>query len=69
MKKPKKEALPGLPDVTGKCGSCKYADKSPNDLFFCRRYPAQLISTNGQVQALYPVVTLAVDWCGEHQPI
>jgi hypothetical protein len=41
------------------------------DTTFCRRYPAQLVNNQMpdgiKLQALYPVVDAAKDWCGEHK--
>ena len=55
-----------IPDISGKCGSCTYADMGEDGRAFCRRYPAQLL-VHGGIQALFPVVQLTVDWCGEHK--
>jgi hypothetical protein len=53
-----------LASLEGKCGTCKYPDMGQDGRAFCRRYPATLVQNNGQVQALYPIVDLAKDWCG-----
>ena len=61
---------PKLKDLQGKCGLCRYADMGKDsrmdNLPFCRRYPAQLVQFNNQIQALFPVVDLQKDWCGEY---
>ena len=54
------------------CKTCKYMQTG--DTTFCRRYPAQLVNQQagpGQIilQALYPVVDPAKDWCGEHSVV
>lgn len=49
------------------CASCRYVDKTDEQKPFCRRYPATLVPTDVGPRALYPVVTLDRDWCGEHK--
>lgn len=59
--------MPTAPDgekIT--CKSCAFMDASNPARPFCRRYPAQLISENDNIRALYPVVNPLEDWCGEH---
>ncbi len=58
----------GQPVPKFHCGNCKFADITNIAEPFCRRFPAQLVKTDVGVRALYPVVTVARDWCGEHQP-
>ena len=52
------------PDLSGKCGSCRYLDPATDGRPFCRRYPAKLVVHNGDIKALYPVVDPKIDWCG-----
>ena len=55
-----------MESVRGKCWSCKFLDSSKGERPFCRRYPASLVVQNGTVQALFPVVSLTEDFCGEY---
>ena len=64
------DAIKDIELPEGKCGSCKFVDKDPGNNFFCRRYPAQLVVSPQQgIVALFPVVNLEKDWCGEFSSI
>lgn len=76
MSRPKKvkpappvEIVPELNLPEGRCGSCKFADKDPEGRYYCRRYPAQLVLVPQGLVALFPVVDLEKDWCGEYAPL